>query len=271
MRQPGRVGENVLWQRIISALVGIPLILIAVWYGGAALLILIGIITILGIREMMQILARLGLKPVSWLGVIGGLILLGGTYLHTEGYPVSAITIILFLHLIATVVFYPGYSLLDSAGTLMSTLYVGLLSYLYLIRSLPDGAIWLLYMLLCTWACDTLAYIFGMSFGKRKIVPRLSPNKTLAGSLGGLAGSILTSLIFAYIYPFLSMPKLLLLGLLVGLAAEVGDLLESAFKRQAGVKDTSMIIPGHGGILDRFDSSLFTAPLVYNYVLLFLI
>jgi signal transduction histidine kinase len=97
LRQPGRVGENVLWQRIISALVGIPLILIAVWYGGAALLILIGIITILGIREMMQILARLGLKPVSWLGVIGGLILLGGTYLHTEGYPVSAITIILFL------------------------------------------------------------------------------------------------------------------------------------------------------------------------------
>lgn len=255
----------------MSALVGIPLVVLAVWHGGVPLLLLIGILIALGIKEMMQILAKLGLNPLLWLAVAGGLILLSGAYLYSDGYPGPTITIILFLHLIATVTFYPRYSLLDGAGTLMATLYVGLLTYLYLLRSLPDGWIWLIFMLACTWSCDTAAYFVGSAFGKRKIAPVLSPKKSLEGAVGGLVGSVLTSCLFAYIYPFLSVPKMLLLGLLVGLASEVGDLLESAFKRQAGIKDSSMLIPGHGGILDRIDSSLFTAPLVYYFVLLFII
>lgn len=250
---------------------GIPLVVLAVWHGGIPLLLLIGVLIMLGIKEMMEILAKLGLNPLLWLAVAGGLILLSGVYLYNDGYPGPTITIILFLHLIATVTFYPRYSLLDGAGTLMSTLYVGLLTYLYLLRSLPDGWIWLIFMLACTWACDTAAYFVGTAFGKRKIAPVLSPKKSLEGAVGGLAGSVLTSSLFAYIYPFLSVPKMLLLGLLVGLASEVGDLLESAFKRQAGIKDSSMLIPGHGGILDRIDSWLFTAPLVYYFVLLFII
>ncbi|WP_345789068.1 phosphatidate cytidylyltransferase [Pelotomaculum schinkii] len=255
----------------MSALLGIPLVVLAVWHGGIPLLFLIGVLSMLGIKEMMQILAKLGLNPLLWLAVAGGLILISGVYLYSDGYPGPTITIILFLHLIATVTFYPRYSLLDGAGTLMSTLYVGLLTYLYLLRSLPDGWIWLIFMLACTWACDTAAYFVGTAFGKRKIAPVLSPKKSLEGAIGGLAGSVLTSCLFAYIYPFLSVPKMLLLGLLVGLASEVGDLLESAFKRQAGIKDSSMLIPGHGGILDRIDSWLFTAPLVYYFVLLFII
>jgi phosphatidate cytidylyltransferase len=255
----------------MSALVGIPVIVLAVWHGGVPLLLLIAVLIMLGIKEMTQILAKVGLNPLLWLAVAGGLILISGAYLYSDGYPGPTITIILFLHLIATVTFYPRYSLLDGAGTLMGTLYVGLLSYLYLLRSLPDGWIWLIFMLACTWACDTAAYFVGITFGKRRIAPVLSPKKSLEGAIGGLAGSVLISYLFAYIYPFLSVPKMLLLGLLVGLAAEVGDLLESAFKRQAGIKDSSLLIPGHGGILDRIDSSLFTAPLVYYFVLLFII
>jgi phosphatidate cytidylyltransferase len=255
----------------MSALVGIPLVVLAVWHGGIPLLVLIGVLIMIGIREMTQILAKLGLNPLLWLAVAGGLILLSGVYLYGDGYPGPTITIILFLHLIATVTFYPRYSLLDGAGTLMGTLYVGLLTYIYLLRSLHDGWIWLIFMLACTWACDTAAFFVGTAFGKRKIAPVLSPKKSLEGAIGGLVGSVLTSYLFAYIYPFLSVPKMILLGLLVGVAAEVGDLLESAFKRQAGIKDSSMLIPGHGGILDRIDSSLFTAPLVYYFVLLFII
>jgi len=251
--------------------VGIPLVVLAVWHGGIPLLLLIGVLIMLGIKEMMQILAKLGLNPLLWLAVAGGLILLSGAYIYSDGYPGPTITIILFLHLFATVTFYPRYSLLDGAGTLMGTLYVGLLTYLYLLRSLPDGWIWLIFMLACTWACDTSAYFVGISFGKRKIAPVLSPKKSLEGAIGGLLGSVLISYLFAYIYPFLPISKMLLLGLLVGLASEVGDLLESSFKRQAGIKDSSMLIPGHGGILDRIDSSLFTAPLVYYFVLLFII
>jgi phosphatidate cytidylyltransferase len=99
----------------------------------------------------------------------------------------------------------------------------------------------------------------------------LSPKKTLEGLIGGICGTIGVAYVFALIYPFLPLVKMLILGLLVGAAAFVGDLMESAFKRQAGVKDAGSLIPGHGGILDRFDSALFTAPLVYYYVLLLII
>jgi len=261
----------VLRQRVLSALAGIPLIVLAVWHGGIPLLLLTGLIIILGLREMIEMLARLGLKASLGLALAGGLILLGGAYLYKDGYPGPTITVILFIHLIATVALYPRYSLLDCAGTLMGTLYVGLLSYFYLLRTLPDGWIWLIFMFAGTWVSDTTAYFIGKYFGRRKMAPVLSPKKTLEGAGGGLLGSLLAGYSFALIYPFLPLPKMLLLGLLLGVAAEVGDLLESAFKRQAGVKDSSTLIPGHGGILDRFDSALFTAPLVYYFVLLFII
>lgn len=259
-----------LAQRIISALVGIPLVVIAVWFGGIPLILLTGLIIVLGLMEMNEMLAKLGLKPSLWLAVAGGLIMTAGAYLYKEGYPGPTITIILFMHLLATVALYPRYSLLDSAGTMMGTMYVGLLNYFYLLRMLPDGWIWLIFTLTATWATDTAAYFVGMAFGRRRIAPTLSPKKTLEGAVGGFAGSILVAGVFSYIYTFLPVSKVLLLGLSLGAAAQVGDLLESAFKRQAGVKDSSDLIPGHGGILDRIDSTLFTAPLVYYFVLLFI-
>jgi len=235
------------------------------------LLLLTGILVILGLREITSMLARLGLNPSLGLALAGGVILVGGAYLYQDGYPGPTITIILFLHLLAAVTFYPRYTLLDGAGTLMGTLYMGLLSYFYLLRTLPHGWIWLVFTLACTWATDTTAYFVGRALGKRRIAPILSPKKTLEGALGGLAGSISAAWLFSLIYPFLSPVKILVLGFLLGIAAEVGDLLESAFKRQVGVKDSSSLIPGHGGVLDRFDSALFTAPLAYYYVLLFIL
>ncbi|MCG9967775.1 phosphatidate cytidylyltransferase [Pelotomaculum terephthalicicum JT] len=260
-----------LLQRIISALVGVPLIVLAVWQAGIPLLLLTGIIVFLGLREMSEMLSRLGIKPSFWLAQAGGLILLGGAYLYHDGYPGPTITIILFLELIAIVAFYPRYSLLDIAGTLMGTLYVGLMCYFYLISTLPDGGTWLIFMFACTWASDTFAFFIGKAFGRKRIAPVISPKKTLEGASGGLLGSVIIAYLFGIVYPFLPLPKLLLLGFMLGIAAGVGDLLESAFKRQAGLKDSSALIPGHGGILDRFDSALFTAPLVYYFVRLFII
>lgn len=259
-----------LSHRIISALAGIPLVVLAVWFGGIPLILLTGLIIVLGLREMTGMLTKLGLKPSLWLAVAGGLILTGGAYLYSDGYPGPTITIILFMHLLATVALYPRYSLLDSAGTLMGTMYVGLLNYFYLLRMTSDGWIWLIFTLAGTWAADTMAYFIGRAFGRRRIAPVLSPKKTLEGAVGGLLGSCLIGGLFTYIYPFLPLTEMLLLGFILGVAAEVGDLLESAFKRQAGVKDSSTLIPGHGGILDRIDSTLFTAPLVYYFVLLFI-
>jgi len=260
----------VLSQRIISALIGIPLVILAVWFGGVPLILMTVLITVLGLREMTWMLHKLGLKPSLWLALAGGLILTGGAYLYSDGYPGPTITIILFMHLIAAVALYPRYTLLDSAGTLMSTMYVGLLNYFYLLRMMPDGWVWLIFTLAGTWACDTTAYFVGKAFGKRRIAPVLSPKKTVEGAAGGLLGGGVIGCLFSLIYPFLPLTELLILGLILSAAAEVGDLLESAFKRQAGVKDSSTLIPGHGGILDRIDSTLFTAPLVYYFVLLFI-
>jgi phosphatidate cytidylyltransferase len=262
--------NSLLAQRILSALVGIPLVVIAVWYGDIPLILLTGIVIVLGLKEMNIMLLKLGIKPSLWLAVAGGLILTAGSYLYHDGYPGPTITIILFMHLLATIVLYPRYTLVDSAGTLMGTMYVGLLNYFYLLRMLPDGWIWLIFTLAATWACDTAAYFVGKAFGRRRLAPELSPKKTLEGSLGGFAGSILVGFVFSLIYDFLPLSKLLLLSLAVGAAAQVGDLLESAFKRQAGIKDSSDLIPGHGGILDRIDSALFTTPLVYYFVVLFI-
>jgi phosphatidate cytidylyltransferase len=262
--------NSLLVQRILSALIGIPLVVIAVWYGDIPLILLTGIVIVLGLKEMNIMLLKLGIKPSLWLAVAGGLILTAGSYLYHDGYPGPTITIILFMHLLATIALYPRYTLVDSAGTLMGTMYVGLLNYFYLLRMLPDGWIWLIFTLAATWACDTAAYFVGKAFGRRRLAPALSPKKTLEGSLGGFAGSILIGFIFSLIYDFLPLSKLLLLSLSVGAAAQVGDLLESAFKRQAGIKDSSDLIPGHGGILDRIDSALFTTPLVYYFVILFI-
>lgn len=259
------------WLRILSALIGMPLIILAVWYAGIPLLLLTALIIIVGLLEMMKMLSCLGLRPSVSLAIAGGLILLGGAYLYDGGYPGPTIIVVLFLHLIAAVFFYPRYSLVDGAGTLMGTLYVGLLSYFYLLRNLPHGWIWLVFMLAGTWASDTFAYIIGKTLGRRRIAPAVSPRKTMEGALGGIFGSLFSAYIFALIYPFISLPHILLLGLLVGIAAEFGDLVESTFKRQADLKDAGSLIPGHGGVLDRFDSMLFTAPLVYYYVRLFLV
>ena len=258
-------------QRVISAIAGALVIIIAAWYGGIPLLILLGIIIAFGLKEINAILYEMGLRPSVFLTYAGGLILLAGAYFCLEGYPGPAMLIILFLHLFAIIFLFPRYNINDMAGTLTGTLYVGLLSYLYMIRSLEEGWIWLILLLACTWANDTCAFLVGRAFGNKPLAPKISPNKTVEGSLGGILGSVVVAGAITLFYPALPLFKIMLLGLLLSIVAIFGDLLESALKRQAGIKDSGALIPGHGGILDRFDSTIFTAPLVYYYVVIFIL
>ncbi|OAT85858.1 phosphatidate cytidylyltransferase [Desulfotomaculum copahuensis] len=260
-----------LRQRILSAAAGIPLIILAVWHGGIALLLLVAVLMLLGILEIVGIFERLNLRPPLWLAMLGSLLLLGSAYLYKDEGFAAAITLVVILFLAVTVLLYPGYTPVDGAAALLATLYIGLFAYLYLMRLFDAGWIWLTFTLAGTWASDTLAYFVGRSLGRHHLAPVLSPGKTVEGAAGGVAGSVLAALVFLYLYPFLPRGPVLLLGVLLGAAAQVGDLVESAFKRQAGVKDAGGLIPGHGGILDRFDSMLFTAPLVYYFVAKFII
>lgn len=161
-------------------------------------------------------------------------------------------------------------SLFDSAVLVFGVLYIGLtLSYLPLTRSLADGAFLIFFLVLITWAGDTGAYYAGTLFGRHQLAPRISPKKTVEGLIGGLVLSVITAHVAsAWFVPTFSLMDCWSVGILLTVAGVMGDLAESLLKRSAGVKDSGGLIPGHGGMLDRLDSLLFTGPTFYYYVTL---
>jgi phosphatidate cytidylyltransferase len=159
-------------------------------------------------------------------------------------------------------------NLRQSAIVLTGMLYIGLtLSYLVLVRLLPQGESFVFFLLLVTWAADTGAYYVGTLYGQRRLAPRISPKKTVEGLAGGLAGATIVAYAARWTFvPDFSLADTLVLAVLLTVAGLWGDLVESAIKRSAGVKDSGGLLPGHGGMLDRLDSLLFTAPAFYYYV-----
>lgn len=159
-------------------------------------------------------------------------------------------------------------SLLDGMVLIMGVLYVGLsLGYLLLTRAQPDGTRLIFFVVLVTWAGDTGAYIAGKSLGRHALAPIVSPKKTYEGLAGGIVLACLAAVVArAWFLPRFSLVDCLALGLLLTIAGLIGDLAESAMKRHAGFKDSGALIPGHGGMLDRLDSLLFTGPAFYYYV-----
>jgi phosphatidate cytidylyltransferase len=173
---------------------------------------------------------------------------------------VLSIPVLVQLPLLATV--------RDGAIVLTGMLYIGLtLSYLVGVRLLPQGELLLFFLLLVTWAADTAAYYVGTLYGRRSLAPRISPKKTVEGLAGGLIGAIIVAFVARWFFmPEFSNLDVLALAVLLTLTGLWGDLVESAVKRSVGVKDSGGLLPGHGGMLDRLDSLLFTAPAFYYYV-----
>jgi len=155
----------------------------------------------------------------------------------------------------------------ESGALAFGMLYVPLLlGYLNVIRSGQMGIQWLFLMMCIVMSGDSAAYYVGSAFGRKKLYPAVSPNKSVEGALGGLAGSLLGALIFRFLFfPELGAPLCLAAALVTGAAGQVGDLFESLLKRSCGVKDSGNIIPGHGGVLDRLDSILFAAPVIWYF------
>jgi len=255
--------------RFLSAAVGIPLLLLAVWHGGWVHLLLTILIMILGLFELSRLFGRMDLNPSLAAMTAGVLILSAGVYLGGVAQLGPAVTLVVLLLLISGVLRYPAVKPGGVAAGLAGTLYVGLFIYFYLIRTLEDGLAWVLIMLAATWASDTAAYLVGKKLGRHKLAPGLSPGKTVEGALAGVAGSILGACLANFYFPVSAYPVVAALGLLAGVAGILGDLFESSLKRSAGLKDTGGIIPGHGGVLDRFDSMLFTAPATYFFITVF--
>lgn len=268
-----------LSKRILTAVIGVVVAAFVIQYGRWLFTLTVAVLSLIAWNEYCAMLRIRKFCILRNLGFCAILLLLGCAWLGNSQETVMVIVAVTVLALLSTVISAQGTSISDAGLTVFGLLYIGLLfTYLVLLRFsdlplrlpgnlifLSTGTAFLWVALIGTWASDTFAYFVGSQFGKHKLCPVISPRKTVEGAIGGLAGCILV-ITFLGVWMQLSILHSLFLGLLIGITAPIGDLAESALKRFAGVKDSGSILPGHGGILDRFDSILFAVPAVYYYI-----
>ncbi|MGI5911182.1 MAG: phosphatidate cytidylyltransferase [Syntrophomonadaceae bacterium] len=252
--------------RVVTALIGIPLLLLVLYKGGIYWEIFITLIGILAYCEFTGIMVSNHLKPIFFPGLFLMMVLL----YKMNPYFFLVIFCILVFTILFTIIRYPYYNIIDFSVTIFGASYIGfLLGYTIDINSLPLSFLITLLALVLTWSSDTGAYLAGKIWGKHKINPGLSPNKTWEGAVGGLILSTLAAFVFFQITDMakVSLAYVLALGFLASIFAQFGDLFISWIKRYFRVKDTGKILPGHGGILDRFDSFLLVVPLIYYFAI----
>jgi phosphatidate cytidylyltransferase len=258
-----------LVKRLASTLVLLPVfvwvVVLAPTWVFAALVVLVGA---LGQWEFGRMFGRAGAQPFTAVGLAGGL-LVTASFLGREAVApaLSAVILAVFLAGLAR----RGGLLLawePVALTLLGVLYVNwLLGHALWLRALPAGAEWVLLLVWVTWIGETGAYVVGSTLGRRKLAPLVSPRKTVEGAAAQLLLSPVAALgAQGWLSPPLTAAEAVGVGLLLGVAGQMGDLVESLLKRSAGTKDTGHLIPGHGGVLDRIDGLLFNTPVLFYYV-----
>lgn len=264
-----QLGDGQLSRRIITAVVGVPILLGLYYVGGWPLFFLLVGLIVIAADELGQMFDKLSVAPSRADLIFGGLTLLLGAYISTinkeYGTVGGAVVTVLFAAFaIKEMVKGTKFSPERVALALFGSIYVGLFSYLWLLRAFGEGSRYLITLVLLIWAQDIGAYFIGLTLGKRPLAPTISPKKTWEGALGGLACGVLVAGLVGLFWHMGGIG--FLLGLVAGIAGQIGDLVESALKRAAGVKDSGSLLPGHGGVLDRFDSLIFAAPLAYLLV-----
>lgn len=273
--------------RFVSGFIGIPLLIVLVFVkNGLPFILGVGVISVIGLYEFYTGIRRTGAEPQEWVGLASAFLFLfvARHEFNTRGFSLPGV---LTLFVIATLTIEllrenraPAKNL---GSTYLGVVYVGwLFSYLVAIRSIegtfrvnsvpwniPTGAWLVLFVIFAAWAADTGAYLVGRKWGSHKLAPNISPGKSWEGMWAGFGSSVAMSILMG---AALDMPWVhrLILGIAIGVSSLVGDLAESLIKRDIGIKDFGSILPGHGGILDRFDGLLFAAPLFYYYVSLVL-
>ena len=264
-----------LLTRVVVAFIFGPIIIYITILGKLPFLIFIEVLILLGLWEFFRLSkaknSEIPKIPLMILGAFLGI----STYLWGEKIFLFFLLGILYMSALFLVIKGKTEGATSNlALSLLGFFYVaGLFSYLILLRELsPEtsykiGGLWIVYLLVCIWSCDTFAYFIGAPLGKHPLSSRISPKKTVEGFGGGVLGAIAAAFFSHFVF-FSSarLKDLLIVSAIIALVGQVGDLTESLFKRDAQFKDTSHIIPGHGGILDRFDSLLFVSPMVYYYL-----
>ena len=263
-----------LKKRVLTALWVVPILVAAVWFDQPLpwFTVVVAIWGMLAVTEFYRMGERIKLAPLTWFGVLWTFLFIispqiNNDYINPTTLLVSGVVIPLVWLLIRRrrEGAFPGW-----AWTLGGILYIGfLLSYFVGLRGLEDGRNWVFLAIIVTFASDTAAYFVGKALGRHKLAPTISPGKTWEGTIAGFVGAIVIALLFTLPTP-LQLPigygQAVLLGFLVSLFGQLGDLAESLLKRNTGVKDSGSLLAGHGGFLDRIDSIVFAGVVVYYYV-----
>jgi phosphatidate cytidylyltransferase len=265
----------VLRTRLLTAIVLIPIVIWLIYLGGLPFLALVAGLATLAEIEFCLLIARLGFRPIHLFGIaLVWLFLLDGQF---TGWSLlrSGMTAILSLSLAWQIARRGRSKVRDWTGVVASGIYVGLYaSYLIRLRGLPrDGVWWALIAIPVIFLADSTAYFVGSAWGKHKLAPSLSFGKTWEGYTSGILVAGAAGALFGWLWAFragpgstVTAPRGLVLGVLIGAFAPIGDLVVSMIKREAGVDDSGKLLPGHGGALDRMDSVLWTAAIAYYYV-----
>jgi phosphatidate cytidylyltransferase len=258
-------------ERLISGIILVIIALVTIILGKDVLLVTVVAISVIGFYELAKVYGLQWKLP----GICGYIATIGYYALIRMDYK-EYIIVFFIAYLIVLMGIYvftfPKFKAEDVMVCFFGMFYVILmLSYIYQVRMMQDGAyiVWLIF--LCSWGCDTCAYLVGVMFGKHKMAPVLSPKKSIEGGIGGVAGAALLGFIYATIFKDkitidnanIIFPIVCAVG---GIISQIGDLTASGIKRNHDIKDYSRLIPGHGGILDRFDSVIITAPIIYYLV-----
>lgn len=270
--------------RILSAAIGLVLLLAVVFLGREVFGAAIFVLSLFSIHEFFNAISNRGFRPVRFIGYFACLPLLAlafyGSFTAAGGpfdvqSAIKGLFLLIFITLvllfILIVFMHSKYNISDISLTFFAIFYiVFLFSFVTLTRRLDNGNYYIWLIFIGAWATDTCAYFSGVFLGKTKLLPAISPKKTLEGSIGGSIGCVLIMVLFGILFNQemgnLSIYHFAVMGLLCGIISQVGDWAASAIKRFVDVKDYGNIMPGHGGVLDRFDSILFIAPVIYFYI-----
>jgi len=254
-----------LIKRTIFAALALAIFIPLLMVGGLWLQIVMGILAMLGVRELLQMKGLNTMTPEGLLTLLATFVLTIPlenylTFLPVDGN-VVAYSVVIFIMLGCTV-FSKNYTIEDAVYPIAMSFYA-------LVDARIAGLDKALLALCIVWATDSGAYLVGMNFGKRRLAPRVSPNKSVEGAFGGIVAAMLVTLIFMLVDSTVALPygiyKMMLFAIFFSIAGQLGDLIESAMKRHFGVKDSGFFIPGHGGVLDRFDSMLAVFPIMHLF------
>jgi phosphatidate cytidylyltransferase len=260
----------VLRYRLLVAAIALPLGAAAVILGGYFLFGLAIILTIIGLHEYYTIIRPY--RPNLLVGYLSGLgTVVGAYFIGTEGLLIGLASLVVLTFFWSLFGELGAHLVGRMAMTAFGVLWIPMgFSYFMLVRGLGHGMALTILIMGCTIMADTLAFFVGKAIGRHKMAPHISPGKTVEGAIGGLVGAVIAALVVRIYSPWLPTREAVILGLIIGVVGQWGDLFESSFKRDFRVKDSGRILPGHGGILDRFDAMLFAGFVAYWFAVLLL-